>query len=117
MSYIDFFCLPLVTSKEDEYRRIAELFASIMKEHGLLAFCEAVADDVPHGKVTDFYRSVAVEEGETVVAAYYLWPDKATRDKAWELSMKDPRINNKPDTMPFDGKRMFWGGFKPLVQG
>jgi uncharacterized protein YbaA (DUF1428 family) len=118
MSYVDFFCVPLPKSNEQTYRAQAELFASVMKEHGLLHYCEALADDVPKGKVTDFYRAVDAKEGETVVAAYAIWPDKATRDKAWEVSMKDPRLEKQmdPKNMPFDGMRMFWGGFKPFVE-
>jgi uncharacterized protein YbaA (DUF1428 family) len=80
-----------------------------------LSFCEAVAEDVPRGKTTDFYRAVAAQEGETVVAAFYIWPDKQTRDKAWELSIKDPRVSQDPSAMPFDAIRMFWGGFRPLL--
>lgn len=117
MSYVDFFCLPLPKGKEEEYQLLAARFSSIMKEHGLLSFCEALADDVPRGQVTDFFRSVAATENETVIAAFYVWPDKATRDKGWELGMKDPRMNHDPAAMPFDGKRMFWGGFKPLIDG
>jgi uncharacterized protein YbaA (DUF1428 family) len=116
MSYVDFFCLPLPQGSEAIYRQQAEQFASVMKEHGLLSYCEALADDVPKGKVTDFYRAVEAKDSETVVAAFAVWPDKATRDRAWELCMKDPRLKMEPKDMPFDGKRMFWGGFKPLVQ-
>jgi uncharacterized protein YbaA (DUF1428 family) len=116
MSYFDFFCLPLPKGNEEKYREIAIRFAQVMKDHGLLSFCEAEADDVPRGKVTDFYRAVEAKETETVVAAYYRWPDKATRDKAWELAMKDPRISQDPKSMPFDGMRMFWGGFKSIVE-
>ena len=114
MAYVDFYCLPLTPSKLDEYVKHAELFATVMKEHGLLRYCEAIADDVPKGEITDFYRAVAAKEGETVVAAYAVWPDKATRDKAWAESMKDPRF--QMEGMPFDGKRMFWGGFKPIFE-
>jgi uncharacterized protein YbaA (DUF1428 family) len=118
MAYVDFFCLPLTESKLDEYKKHVEVFATVMKDYGLLRYCEALADDVPRGKVTDFYRAVAATEGETVVAAYAVWPDKATRDKAWAESMKDPRMSamGGPENMPFDGKRMFWGGFKPFVE-
>jgi uncharacterized protein YbaA (DUF1428 family) len=114
MAYVDFFCLPLTPSKLDEYIKHAEVFATVMKEHGLLRYCEAIADDVPKGEVTDFYRAVAAKQDETVVTAYAVWPDKATRDKAWAESMKDPRF--KMEDMPFDGKRMFWGGFKPILE-
>jgi uncharacterized protein YbaA (DUF1428 family) len=118
MAYVDFFCLPLVESRLSEYIEHAELFAKVMKEYGLVHYCEAIADDVPHGEVTDFYRAVAARQGETVVAAYAVWPDKATRDKAWAEGMKDPRFAELggPENAPFDGKRMFWGGFKPILE-
>jgi uncharacterized protein YbaA (DUF1428 family) len=115
MSYVDFFCLPVPTSKISEYTEVAKKYATIMKDYGLLSYCEALADDVKHGEVTDFYRAVIAKSDETVAAAFYIWPDKETRDKAWELSMKDPRVSHDPATMPFDGMRMFWGGFKPLI--
>lgn len=115
MSYVDFFCLPLPKGNETAYKTAAEAFALVMKEQGMISYCEATADDVPRGKVTDFYRAVNAEDNETVVASYCVWPDKATRDKAWEVAMKDPRLS-KPESMPFDGKRMFWGGFKPLLE-
>lgn len=116
MSYIDFFCLPLPKGKEAEYKLVAETFAVVMKEHGMLRYCEAVADDVPRGKVTDFYRAVNAADSETVVASYCIWPDKATRDKAWNEGMKDPRLSHDPESRIFDGKRMFWGGFRPLLE-
>lgn len=117
MSYVDFFCVPLPKGKESAYKAQSEVFGKIMKEQGMLGYCEAVADDVPHGKVTDFYKAVNATDGETVVASYCIWPDKATRDKAWEVAMKDPRLaNQKPEDMPYDGKRMFWGGFKPIYE-
>jgi uncharacterized protein YbaA (DUF1428 family) len=116
MAYVDFFCLPLPKGNEEKYRKQAELFATVMKEHGMLQYCEALADDVPKGEITDFYRAVAAKDGETVVAAFCTWPDKPTRDKAWAASQKDPRFDMSPESMPFDAKRMFWGGFKPLVE-
>ncbi|WP_141731847.1 DUF1428 domain-containing protein [Oligoflexus tunisiensis] len=116
MSYVDFFCLPLPKGKETEYKAQAEVFATVMKEHGMIHYCEALADDVPRGNVTDYYRAVQANENETVVAAYCVWPDKATRQKAWDVAMKDPRMNMAPESMPFDGKRMFWGGFKPILE-
>ena len=117
MSYVDFFCVPLPKDNEAKYKATAEIFATVMKEQGMLQYCEAVADDVPRGKITDFYRAVNANDNETVVASYCVWPDKQTRDKAWEVAMKDPRMSNQtPESMPFDGKRMFWGGFKPILE-
>ena len=114
MAYVDFFCLPLKKGKEAEYKVIAEEFLATMKKLGLMSYCEAVADDVPRGKVTDFYRAVQATEEETVVASYCVWPNKETRDKAWEELMKDD--SKKQLAMPFDGRRMFWGGFNPIIQ-
>ena len=74
---------------------------------------EAWGDDVPHGKTTDFYRAIQAAEGEGVVFSWIIWPDKATRDRAWKVCMEDPSM--KPEgAMPFDEQRMFWGGFEPI---
>lgn len=116
MSYVDFIVVPLKRGKEQEYKKICETFASFMKNHGLVAYCEAIADEVPHGKVTDFYRAVQATDDETVVAAFCTWPDKTSRDKAWEAFMKEPNIHSGQDGGVFDGKKMFYGGFKPLFQ-
>lgn len=117
MAYIDFFALPLPKGNEDKYRAMAQLFATVMKEHGLVRYCEGLADDVPRGEVTDYFRAVAAKEEETVVAAFAVWPDKATRDRAWSEGMKDPRFKEMESQEDiFDGKRMFWGGFVPLIE-
>ncbi len=117
MSYVDFFTLPLHAGKEAEYKKTAQLFAEVMKPLGLIKYIEAVADDVPRGELTDFYRAVAAKEGETIVAAFALWPDKETRDRAWAQGMEDPRLSESDDhKRVFDGKRMFWGGFKPIIE-
>jgi uncharacterized protein YbaA (DUF1428 family) len=117
MSYVDFFLVPLPTGNESEYKEQAEIFASVMKDYGLIRYCEALADNVPRGEITDFYRAVAAKEDESVVAAFALWPDKETRDHAWSEGMKDPRLTSMDShTRLFDGKRMVYGGFKPLVE-
>lgn len=116
MSYIDFFALPLPKGNEEKYRAMAQVFADVMKDHGLLLYCEGLADDVPRGEVTDYYRSVAAKEDETVVAAFAVWPDKATRDQAWTKAMADPRMKEVETSKIFDGKRMFWGGFTPILE-
>jgi uncharacterized protein YbaA (DUF1428 family) len=114
MSYIDGFVLPLKDEKLDEYRAMAETFERKATELGAIASVEALGDGLERGKVTDFYRSVQAEEGENVVFSFIIWPDKATRDSAWEKIMADPEMQPGGD-IPFDGKRMFWGGFKPFV--
>jgi len=115
MSYIDGFVLPLKEEKLDEYRKMAEMFAGKAKSHGALASVEAIGDGLEHGHTTDFFKSVKAEDGENVVFSFVVWPDKATRDSAWEKIMADPDMQPGEQPMPFDGKRMFWGGFKPFV--
>jgi uncharacterized protein YbaA (DUF1428 family) len=114
MSYIDGFVLPLQEGKEEAYREMAETFARKATELGAIASVEALGDGLEHGHTTDFYRAVQAKDGENVVFSFVIWPDKATRDTAWEKIMADPDMQPGGD-MPFDGKRMFWGGFKPLV--
>lgn len=112
MTYIDGFVAP--ARDRDAYLKMAAKAAPIFLEHGALRVVEGWGNDVPHGKVTDFYRALQAEDGETPVFSWVLWPDKATRDAGWEKVMADERM--KPDgEMPFDGKRMFWGGFETIV--
>jgi uncharacterized protein YbaA (DUF1428 family) len=115
MSYVDGFILPLPNGKEDEYRKMAEMFARKAKAQGALGSVEAVGDGLEHGKTTDFFMAVKAEENENVVFSFILWPDKATRDAGWQQIMADPEMQPGAQAMPFDGKRMFWGGFKPLI--
>ena len=111
--YVDGFVVPVPEGKLDAYKQLAEKAAKIFREYGALRDIEAVSDDVPHGKVTDFYRAVKAEEGEKVFFSFIEWPDKATRDEAWKKVMEDERMKPEGD-MPFVGQRMFWGGFEPI---
>ena len=111
--YTDGFVVPVPEGKRDAYRELAAKMAKVFRQHGALRVVEAIADDVPKGKVTDFYRAVKAEDGETVVFSFIEWPDKATRDEAWQKIMNDESL--KPEgEMPFSGQRMFWGGFEPI---
>lgn len=112
--YHDGYVLPVLPGKEEAYRALAAKAAPLFLEHGATRVVEAVADDVPHGKVTDFYRAVKAQEGETVVFSFIEWPDKAARDAGWQAVMADERMKPEGD-MPFDGPRMFWGGFDPVL--
>ncbi len=114
MAYLDGFILPLKDGKLDDYKVMAEMFAAKAKDLGALASVEALGDGLEHGHTTDFFRSVKAEDGENVVFSFVMWPDKATRDAGWEKIMADPDMQPSGE-MPFDGKRMFWGGFKPFV--
>jgi uncharacterized protein YbaA (DUF1428 family) len=111
--YTDGFVVPVPEGKREAYRELAARMAKVFREHGATRVVEAIADDVKHGKVTDFYRAVKAEEGETVVFSFIEWPDKQTRDDAWAKIMNDPAMKPEGD-MPFSGQRMFWGGFEPI---
>ncbi len=113
-SYTDGFVVPVPDGKRDAYRELASKMAGVFRQHGATRVIESIADDVKRGEVTDFYRAVKAEEGETVVFSFIEWPDKATRDDAWKKIMADESL--KPDgEMPFSGQRMFWGGFEPIL--
>ncbi|MBB5709989.1 DUF1428 domain-containing protein [Sphingomonas xinjiangensis] len=112
MPYFDGFLVP--ARDRQGYIEMAERCAPIFIEHGALEVMEGFGQDVPRGEVTDFYRALKAEDGETPVFSWIIWPDKATRDAGWEKVMADPRMA-PPADMPFDGKRNFWGGFEPVV--
>ncbi len=111
--YTDGFVVPVPEAKLDDYRALAAKMAKVFRAQGAKRVVEAVGDDVHKGKVTDYYRAVKAEDGETVVFSFIEWPDKKTRDAAWKSMMENDPAPNDP--MPFDGKRMFWGGFKPIL--
>lgn len=112
--YFDGYLLPVPAANRDAYRRMAEKAAAIFKEYGATRIVEAWGENLPEGKVTDYKRAVLAEEGEKVVYSWVEWPSKEARDAAWAKIMDDERM--KPEgEMPFDGKRMIWGGFRPLV--
>lgn len=113
--YIDGFVLPVPQDKLDAYRELARKAATIFREHGALRDVEALGDDVHKGEVTDFYRAVKAEPDERVVFSFIEWPDKATRDEGWKKIMDDERMKPDEQNKPFDGKRMFWGGFDLIL--
>lgn len=115
--YVDGFVLPVPRERLEDYRRLAEEAAAVWREHGALDYVECVADDVKTGKVTSFPQSVRLEEGETVVFAWILYESREHRDRVNAKVMEDPRIADlDPATMPFDTRRMFWGGFEVMVR-
>jgi len=117
MRYVDGFVLPVPKRKLRAYLRMAQKAGKIWREHGALEFRECVADDVKPGKWTSFPQSVKLKSGETVVFSYIVFKSRAHRDRVNARVMKDPRLADMmdPKNMPFDGKRMFWGGFKTIV--
>ena len=112
--YTDGFVVPVPESKRDAYQQLAAKMAKVFREKGASRVVEAFSDDVSKGEVTDFYRAVKAEDGEGIVFSFIEWPDKATRDEAWKAIMEDDGMKPE-DGMPFDGKRMFWGGFEKIV--
>jgi uncharacterized protein YbaA (DUF1428 family) len=114
--YVDGFVLPLPKSNVEAYRKMATLASQVWRDHGALEYVECVADDVKPGEVTSFPQSVKLEPDETVVFAWIVYESREERDRINEAVMKDARLTDMdPSTMPFDGKRMFWGGFDVLV--
>lgn len=115
--YVDGFVLPVPRKKLATYRRIAQRAGKVWRDHGALEYVECVADDVKPGKVTSFPQSVKLKKGEVVVFSYAVYRSRKQRDRVVAKVMKDPRIADlmDPKAMPFDGRRMFWGGFKPIV--
>jgi uncharacterized protein YbaA (DUF1428 family) len=115
--YVDGFILPVPKKNMPAYRRMAQKAGKVWREHGALEYIECVADDVKPGKHTSFPQSVKLKSGETVVFAYIVYKSRAHRDRVNAKVMKDPRLADMmdPKDLPFDGKRMFWGGFKGLV--
>ena len=115
--YVDGFVLPVPKDKVEAYRRVAEDAGKVWREYGALEYIECVADDVKPGEVTSFPQAVNLEPDETVVFAWIVYESREHRDRVNEQVMKDPRITNiDPKSMPFDAKRMFWGGFEVLVE-
>ena len=115
MAYVDGFIIPVPEDKKDAYRAMAEKAAPIFREHGALRIVECWGHDLPHGKVTDFFIATKAEDGENVVFSWIVYPSKDVRDEANRKVMADPRLQEDNETMPFDGKRMFWGGFEVLL--
>jgi len=111
--YADGFVVPVPEGKVEDYRQLAAKMAKVFRQHGASRVVEALADDVPRGEVTDFYRAVKAEDAEKVVFSFIEWPDKETRDQAWQAIMADESLKPEGD-MPFSGQRMFWGGFEPI---
>lgn len=118
MSYVDGFVLAVPRKNLTAYKRLARKSGQVWREHGALAYVECVADDVKPGKVTSFPQAVKLKTDEVVVFSWVVYKSRAQRDKVLEKVMKDPRLADTmdPKKLPFDGMRMFWGGFKPILE-
>jgi uncharacterized protein YbaA (DUF1428 family) len=115
--YVDGFVVPVPKKNLAAYRRLSALIGKVWREHGALEYVECVADDVKPGKLTSFPQSVKLKRGEVVVFAWIVYKSRKHRDRVNATVMKDPRLSRMmdPKSMPFDARRMFWGGFKSIV--
>ncbi len=119
MSYIDGFVIAVPTANKQKFIKHGEMVDSIFTELGATRVVECWADDVPEGEITDFGKAVKATVDESVVFSWIEWPDKATRDTAMQTMMSDDfsdeRMDPEKNPMPFDGKRLIFGGFKPVI--
>ena len=115
MTYVDGYVLAVPTAQRAAYRKIAEDAAIVFKEYGALKVVESWGDDVPDGKLTSFPMAVKCEENETVVFSWIIWPSREARDQGNQKVMADPRMQQTGE-MPFDSKRMIFGGFQMIVE-
>ena len=116
MTYIDGYVAAVPAANRDAYIAYAKASIPAFKEHGALRIVECWGTDVPDGKLTSFPLAVKLEPGEVVLFSWIEWPSKEVRDIAWKKMMDDPRFDPKTNPMPFDGKRMIYGGFVPLYE-
>lgn len=118
MAYVDGFVVPVPKDKLDAYREMSRKCGEIWRELGALRYCECIADDVKPGQFTSFPQSVKLEDNEVVVFSWIEYTSRAERDAINDKVMKDPRMTDmmKPDAMPFDGKRLIFGGFETFIE-
>ena len=116
MPYVDGFVVALPKNKVADYRKLSRKAGKVWKEYGALQYVECLGDDVPYGKLTSFPRAVKAKDNETVVFAWILYKSRAHRDAVLKKVMADPRMKPDMAKMPFDPKRMIYGGFKTFVE-
>ena len=116
MTYVEGFVVAVPTAKKEEYRRHAAQAAPLFQEFGARRMVEAWGDDVPRGKITDFYGAVQAKDDETVVFSWFEYPSREARDAANQKMMSDPRMKEMGANMPFDGQRMIFAGFDSIVE-
>ena len=117
-NYIDAIVIPVPRANLDTYKRMSEEWGKAHLRHGALYYSDSISDDAQPGKVTSFPQAVQLKDGETVVFSWIVYKSREDRDRINAKVMEDPRMKPMmdPKSMPFDGKRMFWGGFKRLVE-
>jgi uncharacterized protein YbaA (DUF1428 family) len=116
MTYVDGFVAAVPTANREKFKKHAEDAAAVFKENGALKVVECWGDDVPEGQLTSFPMAVKCKPDETVVFSWIIWPSRDVRDKGMKALMVDPRMQPDANPMPFDGKRMIFGGFVPVVE-
>jgi uncharacterized protein YbaA (DUF1428 family) len=115
MTYVDGFVAAVPTVNRETYRKFAERAAAVFREHGALKVIECWGDDVPEGKLTSFPMAVKLQKEKTAVFSWITWPSREARDAGMKKVMADPRLQPASDPMPFDGKRLIYGGFEMIV--
>jgi uncharacterized protein YbaA (DUF1428 family) len=115
MPYVDGFVLAVPRAKLEEYKEMARTAGDVWMEHGALSYVETIADDVPYGELTSFPRAVQAKDDEIVVFSWATYADRKARDEIMAKVMADPRLKGPGDDMPFDTKRMIFGGFESFV--
>jgi len=116
MTYVDGFVAAVPTANREAYKKHAEAAAVVFREHGALRVVECWGDDVPDGKITSFPMAVKREDDETVVFSWIVWPSREVRDQVMQKVMADPRLQPDTNPMPFDAKRLIYGGFEMIVE-
>ncbi len=116
MTYVDGFIVAVPKANLDAYLKMATAAGNVWKEYGALSYVECVADDVPYGELTSFPRAVMASEDETVIFSYITYPSREARDEINAKVMADPRLSPEKWNMPFDGKRMIYGGFRSILE-
>lgn len=116
MSYVDGFVLAVPKQNLEAYKAMARLGRDVWMEYGALSYVECLADDVPYGELTSFPRAVQAKDDETVVFSWIVYRDKASRDEIMAKVMADPRMKPDMENMPFDGRRMIYGGFEAFIE-
>lgn len=111
MSYIDGFVAAVPDENKEKFIAHAKIMAAVLKENGALKVVDTWGEDVPDGEVTSFPMAVQKKDGEAVAFSWIIWPSKVVRDQGWKQLMEDPRMNPEENPMPFDGKRLIYGGF------
>ena len=112
--YVSGFVIPVPEGNREAYRQMAAEAATMFRDAGALEIFEGWEEDIQDGQTTDFRKAVKAEPGEKIVFSWMTWPDKATADACYAKMMEDGAMN--PDEMPFDGRRMIWGGFSPIFE-